>query len=125
MTRAADPLSGVPDSNRYATSQNRYADEPIFHRGPAGTYLHLGVTLEEEAKFDGWLPNERPTMAPDGYGGNTASYAERRTDSNGLNRLYTTGLRGEPGWDDDPSVDPDGRYDHGSLHANAERAGDD
>jgi hypothetical protein len=85
--RSPDPLEGVPDNGRYDTSQDRYGPSRDAARGDAGSYNHRGVTLEEEAYNEGWLPNARPTSAP---------------DAPPLQGLFTIGMRGEPGWDDDP-----------------------
>lgn len=104
MTRPADPVDGVPESHRWTTSQNRYEDLPIEHRGPAGTYRYKPVTLEEEAAAGGWLPGARPT-GPEPI------------------RLYTTSMRGEPGWDDDPSPAPDGvGYAHTPPHVDVDNS---
>lgn len=72
--RNPEPLEGVPAVDR---------DTDDIGRGPAGHYNSRPVTLEEEAFFGGWLPGARPTGPKP-------------------NDLYTTSMRGEPGWDDDP-----------------------
>lgn len=88
--RNADPVSGVPDSDRYRgngapdniADPDRYG--PLRGRGPAGQYEHRATTLEEEAKLGGWIPAAHPTTAgPEPI------------------RLFTIGMRGEPGFDDD------------------------
>lgn len=84
--RDPNPVSGVPDSDRYRgdghrKTPDRYA--PQRGRDGAGTYEFHATTLEEEAKFRGWIPAARPSGdAP-------------------LQGLYTIGMRGEPGYDDD------------------------
>lgn len=95
MTRSADPLSGVPDNGRYGGGHGegispRYQVPVGDQRGPAGSYEWKPVTLEEEADARGWIPGAMPTgpYAPMG--------------------LYTLGMRGEPGYDDDPSAKPNG-----------------
>lgn len=91
--RAKDPVSGVPNRGRYHSAigiNNRYVD--LVGKGDAGSMETKPVTLEDEALANGWTPNNRPT-------GNDES----------LIGLYTLGLRGEPGIDDDPTPAPDGR----------------
>jgi len=94
MARDPNPLSGVPYNERYdGAEQGRYHDEVDFHRGDGGTFNHVAVTLEDEVKMGGWLPNNRPTGP------------EPRD-------LWTTGMRGEPQMDDDPAMTPDGQVSH-------------
>ena len=88
--RDPNPLSGVPDNNRYAEGHNTV-------RGEAGRYQFKPVTLEEEAYNRGWLPGARPT-GPDPID------------------LMTIGMRGEPGWDDNPQAGLDGHYHHTDPH---------
>jgi hypothetical protein len=91
------PVQGVPMDERYDdASQDRYADAVDFHKGGSGTYNYRPVTLEEEAWNGGWLPGARPTGGP------------------GLQDLFTTGMRGEPGWDDDP------QFNNGDPHLSHE-----
>lgn len=85
--RAPDPVSGVPEHTRYRNLDGRYG--PSTGKGDAGSYESKPTTLEEEARGRGWLPGARPT-GPDPID------------------LYTVGMRGEPGYDDDPSPSPDG-----------------
>lgn len=88
--RAADPVSGMPEPNRYRGTGGRYDD--LIGKGPAGHYESKPTTIEEEVNAGGWTPGAKPTG-----------------DDSTLNRLYTTGMRGEPGYDDDPSPAADGR----------------
>jgi hypothetical protein len=81
----------VPDNNRYTVGHN-------LVRGDAGTYNHLAATLEDEANADGWLPGARPTGPPP-------------------RNLFTIGMRGEPGYDDDPEPGTDGQYHHSAPEA--------
>ncbi len=61
---------------------------------PLSPYNSRPVTLEEEAYNGGWLPGARPT-GPDPID------------------LFTIGMRGEPGWDDDPQfVNDQGTVTH-------------
>lgn len=97
------PVRDIPPSPRYGHGHGegispRYAVPVGDSRGPAGSYRHLPATLEEEANAGGWLPGATPTGPMDS-----------------LDRLYTIGMRGEPGYDDDPvPADPGsampGRY---------------
>lgn len=96
MSRDATPLDGDPPKNRYdgIDSQSRYEDGFDYHRSDCVHYQFKGATLEEEARFGGWLPNDRPT-GPDPID------------------LFTIGMRGEPGYDDDPVPATDGvGYEH-------------
>lgn len=95
--RPQDPVHGVPDSDRYrgngaGSTADRYA--PIRGRGDAGVYISLACTLEEEADRGGWLPNATPTGPKP-------------------RRLFTIGMRGEPGFDDDPVPDSTNTYVQG------------
>jgi hypothetical protein len=92
--RNPDPLSGVPANERFdGASQDRYGDEVDYHKGPAGTFNFMGTTLEEEARNRGWTFGNRPTGPPP-------------------RDLMTIGMRGEPGYDDDPVYGPNGEYTH-------------
>lgn len=109
--RDPNPVSNVPDADRYrgngaASTPDRYGE--LRGRGPAGTFNHVGVTLEEEAEFGGWLPNDRPTTTPPFMQGNDA----RLTQSMAPRDLFTVGMRGESGYDDDPQFQPDGQVTH-------------
>lgn len=101
--RDPNPVSGVPDNTRgyNHASQDRYG--PLTGKGPAGQYEFKPVTLEEEARAGGWLPGARPT-GPDPID------------------LFTLGMRGEPGYDDDPSPARDGR---GYSHPDGDGGGSD
>jgi hypothetical protein len=82
--RSPDPIDGVPTGTRYPSGLEEGRYRELRGKGDAGTYNYRPSTLEEEAYFGGWLPGARPTG--DGP----------------LNDLMTIGMRGEPGWDDDP-----------------------
>lgn len=97
--RDANPQPGGTqyDGFRYHGSDGeaeRYK-EFVGRDVPQAPYQYQGVTLEEEARNGGWLPNARPT-GPDPID------------------LFTVGMRGEPGFDDDPTFNGDGRVSHGS-----------
>lgn len=76
--RNPEPVEGDTSNHRYDDD----ADERQIKDAPI-SYNYRPVTLEEEAYFGGWQPKDRPTGPPP-------------------NDLYTIGMRGEPGWDDDP-----------------------
>lgn len=82
--RSPEPLEGVPDSDRYRHTDSDARYGAVTGKGDAGTYNYRPATLEEEAYNGGWLPGARPTGGPP------------------PNDLFTVGMRGEPGWDDDP-----------------------
>ena len=88
MTRPAYPVEGVD------TDDLRYRHGACeTERGDAGCYVTLPATLEEETNAAGWRPNNMPT-------------GDKPRD------LFTTGMRGEPCFDDDPSPDRQGGYVH-------------
>ena len=99
--RDPNPLHDVPDNDRYGPAVDTEHTE-------AGYYMFKPVTLEEEAWNGGWLPGARPT-GPDPID------------------LFTVGMRGEPGWDDNPQANPDGHYHHSAPHLGSEggAGGDD
>ena len=72
--------------------------EYMGHMAPVAPYNYRPVTLEEEAYNGGWLPGARPTTTQPTLQGNDP----RLTRNMEPNDLITTGMRGEPGWDDDP-----------------------
>ena len=78
-----------PDSDQFENFRyhdvddgDRYHDM-VGRDVPCAPYNFRAVTLEEEANNGGWLPGARPTGPKP-------------------NDLFTTSMRGEPGWDDDP-----------------------
>lgn len=74
--RSPEPVEGVPDAGRYSETN-------ILAKGDSGTYNYRPITLEEEVYNGGWFPGARPTGPKP-------------------NDLFTLGMRGEPGWNDDP-----------------------
>lgn len=106
--RNPNPVEGVPMDARYdGATQPRYDDAADYHKGPAGTYNFVGVTLEEEVRMGGWLPNARPTTTEPYMQGN-----DRQPVSAAPRDLMTIGMRGEPDLDDDPAFTPDGKVQH-------------
>ena len=98
-----EPTKGVDTDNlRYRNMENGHIG-PLIGRDGAGTFDSLPTTLEEEASNGGWTNSNRPTgPAP--------------------RRLYTLGMRGEPGYDDDPVPDGRGGYtDTGEAIDSADR----
>ena len=91
---ATDPLRNLPDNDRYSETRD-------LSKGDCGHYCYQAVTLEDEAEAGGWLPNNTPT------GPNPID-------------LYTVGMRGEPGYDDDPKFDSQGQISHNGHTASAD-----
>lgn len=103
------PVDGVPMDARYdGATQPRYDDAADYHKGPAGTYNYVAVSLEEEVRMGGWLPGARPTCSTPYMQGSDA----RLSQSQAPRDLMTIGMRGEPDLDDDPAFTPDGKVQH-------------
>lgn len=99
-----DPLDGVPPVGRYDEGN-------LQARGGGGQYRSLPFTLEDEANAGGWLPGATPTCGP---------------SAPPLQRLYTLGMRGEPGYDDDPVPERPftNRYTDGAGHVGGDEGHD-
>ena len=92
--REKQPVSGDVSNHRYDDDK----DEHQIVHGECATYNYRGSTLEEEAYHGGWRPGDIPTTTQPYVQGDDP----RLTRNMEVNHLYTVGMRGEPGWDDDP-----------------------
>jgi hypothetical protein len=100
--RDPNPVSGNFDSQRYSGQETDGTDSRK-QDVPPGHYNYRGTTLEEEAFNGGWRPGDRPTTtAPFVIGDDP-----RLTRDAEPGDLFTVGMRGEPGWDDDPQFNND------------------
>ncbi len=98
----ADDLEGY----RYHNSNSDHPREvpPVQRDVPLSPYNYHPVTLEEEAGNGGWLPGARPTSTPPVLQGDDPRLNQSKQPID----LLTIGMRGEPGWDDDPQYLEDG-----------------
>lgn len=66
-----------------------------------GVYISLPTTLEDEVNNGGWLHSSVPTGPKP-------------------RQLFTLGMRGEPGYDDDPTPDTTNSYQQGGSYTSGD-----